>query len=60
MEKEEIEGRINDLNSRLDNIYDWINSLLRAKIEEYDKENDLQNDRLNKLEYELLNLKKTV
>lgn len=60
MEKEEIEGRINDLNGRLDNIYDWINSLLRAKIEEYDKENDLQNDRLNKLEYELLSLKKTV
>jgi hypothetical protein len=60
MEDEEIRGRLNDLNTRITQLYEWINTSLKDKITEYDKENDLQNDRLNKLEYELLSLKKTV
>lgn len=60
MEDQEIMGRLNDLNTRLTGLFEWVNTTLRDKITEYDKENDLQNDRLNKLEYELLNLKKTV
>lgn len=57
---DEIEGRLNDLNGRLTNLYTWVETMLRAKIEEYDKENDQQNDRLNKIEYELLSFKKTL
>lgn len=57
----DIYSKLQDLNNRLAAIEQWIGGLLRDKIEEIDKEQDLQNDRLNKLEYELLMLKsKTV
>lgn len=54
---DEILGRFEDLNSRLVNLYNWINTDLRLKIQEYDKENTQQNERLNKLEYEQLTKK---
>lgn len=58
MNDEEISGRLEDLNTRLVNLYTWVDTVLRAKIQEYDKENDQQNERLNKIEYE--HLKKTL
>lgn len=54
----DIYGRLNDLNTRLVQLYEWVGTTLKDKIIEYDKENNQQNDRLNKLEYELLSLKK--
>lgn len=53
----DIYSKLKDLNDRLTEIENWIGGLLRDKIEEYDKEQDLQNNRLNKLEYESLTKK---